>query len=82
MTQRVQLTVTGPGAVGIGGHNYGDIRTQVINQYAERPEVTWPHRVGVVPPLAAGYQPRTDPGMDLSRVLAQQTSGSPRYSPG
>ncbi len=57
--------------------NYGDVRTQVINQYAGRPAVSWPHRVGVVPPVAAGYQPRTDPAVDLDRVFeaASGTAG-------
>jgi hypothetical protein len=72
MTEHLQVTVSGAGAVGIGGDNFGDIRTQVINQYAGRPEVTWPHRVGVVPPLAAGYQPRTNPAGDAAQVLTSE----------
>src|SRR4051794_16335164 len=48
------------------GTQLGDHTTQV-NQfgsfYAGRGPVSWPHRLGVVPGLAEGYQPRdlTDP---------------------
>ncbi len=41
------------------GLQVGDHGTQ-INYYAGRPAVTWPHLIGVVPPLAQGYQVRSE----------------------
>src|SRR4051794_14866400 len=73
--QRVQVTVSGTGAVGVGRDNKGIISTgagaqiQQINQYAGRPEVTWPHPVGTVPPLAPGYLARMAPAAELDQVL-------------
>ncbi|SNS13197.1 NB-ARC domain-containing protein [Geodermatophilus pulveris] len=67
MTGPVQITAVGAGAVAIGGSNYAPITTHV--SYAGRPAVSWPHRVGVVPPVAAGYQARTDPAAELDRVF-------------
>src|SRR5215218_10607050 len=70
----VEVTASGQGSVALRD-NYGEIHTQV-NQYTGRPVVSWPYRVGVVPPLAAGYQPRADPGMDLGQVLGGRPSGA------
>src|SRR4051812_31821427 len=66
VTGQAQVIAIGAGAVA-GDFNYGTITTHV--SYAGRPAVSWPHRVGVVPPVAAGYQERTDPGVDLDRVF-------------
>ncbi|MGY1691981.1 FxSxx-COOH system tetratricopeptide repeat protein [Geodermatophilus sp. SYSU D01105] len=75
MIEQPEVNATGTGAVASGRDNLGIIATglgaqihQVIN-YSERPPVSWPHRVGVVPPVAAGYLPRTDFAVDLERVF-------------
>ncbi len=73
MTGQPDVTAIGIGAVAVGGSNFGTISAHV--GYAGRPPVSWPHRVGVVPPVAAGYLPRTDPAVDLERVFGT-TSGT------
>ncbi len=50
------------------GQQIGENNKQ-INYYAGRPAVTWPHRVGVVPPLAQGFQMRSESQV-LQRALA------------
>src|SRR3954469_21138198 len=78
--QPASIIASGTGAVGIGRDNTGIISTgagaRIEVSYAIRPEVSWPYRVGVVPPLAVGYQPRAHPGMDLHRLFAEQSSGT------
>src|SRR5512144_2142946 len=49
----------------------GQARYVVIH---DRRQVSWPHRIGVVPPLAECYQPRSDPKVDLGREIG---SGGP-----
>src|SRR4051794_5250531 len=73
MTAQPDVTAIGAGAAAVGRDNYAPITTHV--SYAGRPPVSWPHRVGVVPPVAVGYQERTDPAADLERVFGQ-TSGT------
>ncbi len=68
--ERPDLTVN---AEHVFGQQIGDSNTQ-INYYAGRPAVTWPHQVGSVPPLAEGYQPRSDTRLNLRRELGQASS--------
>jgi len=42
--------------------------------YVSRPAVGWPHRIGVVPPLAASYMPRTQQAVNLMGALAEPAS--------
>src|SRR3954471_19687218 len=73
MTGQVHVTAIGAGAVAVD-RNYGTITTHV--SYAGRPAVSWPHRVGVVPPVAAGYLARTGPAVDLDRALGVASGAS------
>src|SRR3954471_7128652 len=72
MTGQVHVTAIGAGAVAVD-RNYGTITTHV--SYAGRPEVSWPHRVGVVPPVAPGYLTRTGSGADLDWVFQAAPAG-------
>jgi len=69
------MTASGPGSVALRD-NYGDVHTHV--GYAGRPEPSWPHRVGVVPPVVAGYQERADPAVDLDRVFGESSGTAVR----
>src|SRR4051794_39768734 len=64
------VTASGPGAVAAGRDIHGGVHIS----FAGRPPVEWPHRVGVVPPVAAGYVARTDPAVEPERVLARPGS--------
>src|SRR3954447_10235568 len=73
------VIASGTGAVAVGRDNTGIIATGAgarINWYAGRPPVAWPQQVGVVPPVAAGYQERTDPAVNLDRVLADSSGAA------
>jgi len=50
------VSASGPGAAAAGRDILGDVYTGPVLQ--RRAPTVWPHRVGVVPPLADGYQPR------------------------
>lgn len=54
------VEVTGDGAVGVGGDNYGPIEVTVTTTVPPPPEVSWPACVGTVPALASAFQPRPD----------------------
>ncbi len=73
--QPSQVTASGPGAVGVGGNVHGGVNTTVNNNYAGRQAVSWPHRVGVVPPLAQGFQVRAESEM-LRRALSEGAAGT------
>ncbi len=61
MTEQPSLVAaSAPGAVAVAGSVGGSINTTVNNNYAGRPPVSWPHRIGVVPALAQGYQHRAE----------------------
>ncbi len=52
----------------------GSVDIHAPVSFAGRLPEEWPRRIGVVPPVAASYLPRTDPAVELERVLAEQGS--------
>ncbi|GIF13452.1 tetratricopeptide repeat protein [Actinoplanes teichomyceticus] len=52
-----QVSAGGLGAIGIGGDNSGPLFTNATVVIAPR-QVSWPVRVGPVPPAASAFQPR------------------------
>jgi hypothetical protein len=65
------VTASAPAAIAIGGSVHGPVSATVTVQLPPRPPVGWPHRVGVVPPLAHCRQERP-----ADHALDAATTGS------